>query len=153
LLKNDRQILPLKKSGTIALIGPLAENQKDLLGTWHGAGDWQNVITVAAGITNVAGPAVKILYAKGANLLDDTAQRELLQKFGADIPVDARSPKDLLTQAVAVANQADVVVAVLGESSTMSGEAAAAVRSACPNARKTCCAPWRKPTSRSCWWL
>ncbi len=124
LLKNDRSILPLKKSGAIALIGPLAENQKDLLGTWHGAGDWQNVVSVIAGITNVAGSGVKILYAKGANLQDDTAQRELLQKFGADIPVDARSPKDLLTQAVAVANKADVVVAVLGESSTMSGEAA-----------------------------
>jgi len=124
LLKNDGQILPLKKGGTIALVGPLADDQKDLLGTWHGAGDWKAVVGVATGISNVAGANVKVIYAKGANLVDDPAQRELLQKFGSDMTVDARSPKDLIADAVAAANKADVVVAVLGESSGMSGEAA-----------------------------
>ena len=42
LLKNDRQVLPLKKSGTIALVGPLADDQRNLLGSWSAAGDWQS---------------------------------------------------------------------------------------------------------------
>ena len=124
LLKNDRQILPLKKAGTIALIGPLADDQQNLLGTWHAAGDWRQVVSVQTGISNMIGSAVKILHAKGANLEDDPALRKLLQAFGAEIPVDKRSPGEMVAEAVAVATHADVVVAVLGESSGMSGEAA-----------------------------
>ena len=76
------------------------------------------------GISNVVGSAVTILHAKGANLIDDPALRATLKAFGEDIPVDARSPQEMLAEAVALANRADVVVAVLGESSGMSGEAA-----------------------------
>jgi beta-glucosidase len=124
LLKNDRQILPLKKSGTIALIGPLADDQVDLLGSWHAAGDWQQVVSVRTGISNVAGSALTVLHAKGANLVDDPALRSTLKAFGAEIPVDSRSPQEMLAEAVGMASRADVVVAVLGESSGMSGEAA-----------------------------
>jgi beta-glucosidase len=124
LLKNDAQILPLKKSGTIALIGPLADDQQDLLGAWHAAGDWRTVVSVRTGISNVAGASVTVLHAKGANLVDEPAQRKLLQAFGADIPLNPRPPAEMVAQAVAIAKQADVVVAVLGESSGMSGEAA-----------------------------
>jgi beta-glucosidase len=124
LLKNDRELLPLKKSGVIALIGPLANDQQNLLGAWHAAGDWPQVITVQTGLSNAVGSHVKILRAQGANLMDDPAQRKLLQTFGSEITVDRRSPRELLAEAVTVATQADVVVAVLGESSGMSGEAA-----------------------------
>ena len=124
LLKNDRQILPLKKSAVIALVGPLADDQQNLLGSWRAAGDWQQAVSVWTGISNVAGSAVTILHAKGANLVDDPALRETLKAFGAEIPVDARSPQEMVAEAVAVAAHADVVVAVLGESSGMSGEAA-----------------------------
>ncbi len=124
LLKNDRQILPLRKSGIIALVGPLADDQQDLLGCCRAAGNWQQAVSVRAGINNVAGSAVTILYAKGANLVDDPAQRETLKAFGTEIPVDTRSPQEMMAEAVAVAGRADVVVAVLGESSGMSGEAA-----------------------------
>ena len=124
LLKNDRQTLPLKKAGTIALVGPLADDQKDLLGCWHAAGDWQEVVSVAAGISNVAGPAVTILRAKGANITDDTNLLATLKAFGAEVASDARTPQEMIGEAVAAAKQADVVVAVLGESSAMSGEAA-----------------------------
>ena len=116
LLKNDQQVLPLKKSGTIALIGPLADDQQNLLGSWRAAGDWRLAISVQMGISNVAGSAVTILSAKGANLVDDAALRATLKAFGAEIPVDARSPREMLAEAVAAANRADVVVAVLGES-------------------------------------
>ena len=124
LLKNDRQILPLKKSGAVALIGPLADDQVDLLGSWHAAGDWQQVVSVQAGFSNVLGPAVTVLRAKGANLVDDPALRATLKAFGSEIPVDVRSPKEMISEAVDVAGRADVIVAVLGESSGMSGEAA-----------------------------
>ncbi len=124
LLKNENQILPLKKSGTIALIGPLADDQVDPLGNWHAAGDWKQVVSVRTGISNAAGSTVTVLHAKGANLVDDPSLRATLKAFGAEIPVDSRPPEDLLAEAVAVAAKADVVVAVLGESAGMSGEAA-----------------------------
>jgi beta-glucosidase len=124
LLKNDQQILPLKKSGVIALVGPLADDQQDVLGSWHAAGDGRQAVGVLTGISNVAGSAVTILRAKGANLIDDPALRATLKAYGAEIPVDQRSPEQMLAEAVEVANRADVVVAVLGEPAAMSGEAA-----------------------------
>ena len=68
-------------------------------------------------------PAVTTLHAKGANLTDDPMLRATLKAFGEEIPVDSRSPREMVAEAVAVAARADVVVAVLGESSSMSGEA------------------------------
>jgi len=124
LLKNDQQILPLKKSGTIALVGPLADDRQNLLGSWRAAGDWRRAVSVEAGISNAVGSAVTVLHAKGANLIDDPALRATLKAFGEDIPVDSRSPQQMLSEAVAVASNADTVVAVLGESSGMTGEAA-----------------------------
>jgi beta-glucosidase len=124
LLKNDQQILPLKKSGIIALVGPLADDQEDVLGCWHAAGDGRQAVSVLTRISNVAGSSVTILRANGANLIDDPALRATLKAFGAEIPVDGRSPREMLAEAVEVAARADVVVAVLGESAAMSGEAA-----------------------------
>jgi beta-glucosidase len=124
LLKDDQHILPLKESGIIALVGPLADDQTNLLGSWRAAGDWHRAISVRMGISNVAGSAVTVLYAKGANLIDNPMLRATLKAFGEYIPVDPRPPQEMLAQAVAVAKRADVVVAVLGESSGMSGEAA-----------------------------
>ena len=123
LLKNDSEVLPLKKSGKIALIGPLADDKTNLLGSWRAAGDWRQAVSVRAGISNVVGSAVKVLYAKGANLIDDPELRKTLEAFGEFVPVDNRSPHQLIKEAVAVAKRADVVVAVLGETSGMSGEA------------------------------
>ena len=69
LLKNNNNILPLKKSGTIALIGPLADNKENMPGTWSVAADFSKSISVLEGLKNVAGPNVNILYAKGSNLI------------------------------------------------------------------------------------
>jgi beta-glucosidase len=124
LLKNASQALPLKKTGTVALIGPLADRQRDLLGSWSAAGDWKLAVSVLDGIRAAAGGGMSVLHAKGANLVDDPGLLEVLNANGGDIVPDKRSPEELLVEAVAVANQADVVVAVLGESFGMSGEAA-----------------------------
>jgi beta-glucosidase len=122
LLKNNNQVLPLKKSGTIALIGPLADNKRNMLGTWSVSGDPEKSVTIIQGIKNVAGNDVNILYAKGANISDDTALIKRVNVFGTEIDVDQKSPEDMISDAVATANKADVVVAVLGEAADMTGE-------------------------------
>jgi len=123
LLKNSGQTLPLRKSGTIALVGPLAADQRNLLGSWSAAGDWKKSVSIAEGIKQAA-PALSVLQAKGANLVDDPALLLALNAAGGDIALDKRSPQELLDEAVAAANKADTVIAVLGESFGMSGEAA-----------------------------
>jgi beta-glucosidase len=124
LLKNNNQTLPLKKSGTIALIGPLANDKSNMLGTWAVSGDAQLSIPVLDGIKNVAGNGVKILYAKGANITDDTLLAKKANVFGERVSRDLQSPEQLLQQAKATADKVDVVVAVVGEASEMTGEAA-----------------------------
>lgn len=122
LLKNNNQLLPLKKSGTIALVGPLADNQRNMLGTWVVAGDWKQSVSVMQGIKNVAGNSVNILYAKGANITDDSLLKVRTNALGVEVETDPRSPEDMINEAVDAANKADVVVAVVGEAADMSGE-------------------------------
>lgn len=124
LLKNDRQTLPLSEKGTIALVGPLADSKNNMLGTWAVSGDLQQAVTVREGIRNVAGDKVKVLYAKGANLTDDTTLAKNVNVFGPRAEIDSRTPDAMLQESLDAANKADVVVAVLGEASEMSGESA-----------------------------
>ncbi|HEX2631125.1 MAG TPA: beta-glucosidase BglX [Chitinophagaceae bacterium] len=121
LLKNNNSILPLKKSGTIALIGPLADSKENMPGTWSVATDLSKAISVRQGIQNVAGN-VKVLYAKGSNLDADSNYEKRATMFGRTIARDNRSDAELLNEAIAIANQSDVIVAALGEASEMSGE-------------------------------
>ena len=122
LLKNNNQLLPLKKSGTIALVGPLADNHRNMLGTWSVAGDPSKSVSVLEGIKNVAGSDVGILYAKGANISDDSFLIKRTNVFGAEIEPEKRTAEILLNEAVTTASKADVIVAVLGEAADMSGE-------------------------------
>ena len=125
LLKNANNTLPLKKSGTIALVGPLADNQRDLVGNWSAAGDWKQAISVRTAMEQAASAGYQVKYAKGANLIEDTALLKKLNAFGGNIIADsAMNTQQLIEQAVQTAASADVVVAVLGESQGMSGEAA-----------------------------
>jgi len=121
LLKNDQQLLPLKKTGTIALVGPLANDQRNMLGTWSVAGDFTKSIPVMAGIKNVAHD-IHIIYAKGANISDDSMLVKRTNTLGLEIETDSRSADAMVDEAIAAAKQADVVVAVLGEAADMSGE-------------------------------
>jgi beta-glucosidase len=95
-----------------------------MLGTWAVSGDPQMSIPVLDGMKSVGGPGVNILYAKGANISDDTLFAKKVNVFGTRIDIDKRSPAEMLTEALNVANQSDVIVAVVGEASEMSGEAA-----------------------------
>src|SRR5947209_2136229 len=74
LLKNERETLPLSKElKSIALIGPLADNQQDLLGSWSGDGQAGEAVTLLAGIKAKLSPSTKINYAKGCDINSDSA--------------------------------------------------------------------------------
>ncbi len=123
LLKNDNQLLPLKKSGNIAVIGPLANSKRNMLGTWSVSGDWQQSVSVIEGIKNVVGNKATILYAKGANIADEPEFVKRTNALGVEIEPESRSADDMINEAVQVAQESDVVIAVVGEAADMSGEA------------------------------
>jgi len=123
LLKNKGNILPLKKSGTIALIGPLADNRENMPGTWSVAANFSKAISVLDGLKEVAGSNVKIVTARGSNLDEDSLFEERAGMFGKSLHRDKRPADVILKEAVDIANQSDVVVAALGESAEMTGEA------------------------------
>jgi beta-glucosidase len=122
LLKNNNQTLPLKKAGSIALVGPLADNHRDMLGTWVIAGEWQKSVSVMEGIKNVVGNNVAINYAKGANITEDSLFIKRLNFGPGMVALDAKPADELLKEAVDAAKKSDVIVAVVGESQSMSGE-------------------------------
>jgi beta-glucosidase len=136
LLKNNNQVLPLKKSGTVALIGPLADNKNNMLGTWAPTGNPQLSVPVLEGIKNAAGNEVNILYARGSNISDDLDFAKKVNVFGTRIDIDERSPDAMLQEAVSTARRADVVVAVVGEASEMSGESANRTNLLLPESQK-----------------
>jgi beta-glucosidase len=104
LLKNSGGALPIAKTGSIAVVGPLADDQHDMLGAWWGRGQDSDAVTVLQGIKNNA-PAANVTYAQGCD-----AECTSTARFGA---------------AQAAANAADVTVLVIGEARERSGEAAA----------------------------
>ncbi len=125
LLKNEAQTLPLKKQGKIALIGPLGDAKVDMLGSWSAAGVPMQAVTLYQGLRNAVGDKAQVVYARGANITDDAHVVDYLNFLNWDAPEvvqDPRPPKELIANAVAVANQADVVVAAVGESRGMSHE-------------------------------
>ena len=136
LLKNEGQLLPLKKSGTIALIGPLAEAKENMAGTWSVATKQENSISLFNGMKSVVGNSAKILYAKGSNLDYDAAYEERATMFGKTLHRDQRTNEQLLTEALQIANQSDVIVAALGESAEMSGESSSRTNLEIPKAQK-----------------
>jgi beta-glucosidase len=105
LLRNEHQLLPLKKGGTIALIGPLIKSVRDNLGFWsyEWPDDSDRIVSPWAGIQRKTGDGTKLLYARGCDLTDTS--------------------RDGFAAAVETARQADVVIMNVGEKPDMSGEA------------------------------
>lgn len=122
LLKNQNNLLPLKKSGTIALIGPLADNKQNMPGTWSVAANFENATSVLKGLQETVGDKLTILHARGSNLDEDSLFEERAGMFGKSLRRDSRPASVILQEALDIANRADVIVAALGESSEMSGE-------------------------------
>lgn len=111
LMKNEDQTLPLNREevNDIAVIGPLADNQYDLLGSWSAAGEHEDNITLLEGIRNNVGDHTNVSYTIGAELGFDEYSTEGFN------------------EAVQIASQADVAVVAVGEGRHMSGEAASRV--------------------------
>jgi beta-glucosidase len=123
LLKNDKQTLPLQKQGTIALIGPMADSQRDIMGSWSAAGVVKQSVTVREGLQNAVKDKASILYAKGANITQDKSIVDYLNEYETAVAFDTRPPQQMIDEAVKIAKQADVVVAVVGEAQGMAHEA------------------------------
>ncbi len=101
--RNGRKILPLASPGNIAVIGPLADTQLDMLGSWHAAGDQNKVVTLLAGL-NHHFTSSEINYVKGCEI------------YGAD--------RSGIKEALNLARKSDVVILAIGENQAQSGEAA-----------------------------
>jgi beta-glucosidase len=103
LLKNDG-VLPLAdRAKTIAVVGPLASSKTAPLGPWHAKGRGEETVSVLEGIEEQAGASRRVLHARGCDVEGESTDR--------------------FQDAIQAAEQADVVIAVVGEDETMSGEA------------------------------
>ena len=130
LLRNEGGLLPLASPGSvelssIAVIGPLADSRRDILGPWVFDFDLDETVTVLAGIRNRAGHAVEVGYAPGIR----PAQRvfpSMFDMFANNAPADPDGFDDdaELARAVTLARESDVALVVLGEWQNMIGEAA-----------------------------
>ena len=121
LLKNDKDLLPLKKQGKIALIGPLANNRANMAGTWCVAFTPERYSTLKEGMERALKDKATLLYAQGCNVWAD-AQLQKDGEFGKTIE---RGDDALLkAEALKVAQEADVIVCAMGETADMSGESA-----------------------------
>lgn len=104
LLKNSGSTLPLSKEiKKLAVIGPLADNKKELIGSWSAQGDGNKCVSVLEGIKSHVSPKTQILYAKGSEINDNIQTG--------------------FAEAIKIAKQSDAVVLVVGEAAWMSGEA------------------------------
>ncbi len=115
-------LLPLKKSGTIAVIGPLADNKENMPGTWSVAANFSKATSLLTGLKEVVGSQVKFLQARGANLDEDSLFEDRAGMFGKSLHRDSRPAEVILQEALDIAKQSDVIIAALGESAEMSGE-------------------------------
>ncbi len=138
LLKNANNTLPLKKGGTIAVVGPLANTRSNMPGTWSVAVDLTKPATVVEGIQEVAGNNAKVVYAKGSHLINDAKYEQNATMFGRTLHRDqeTRSNEEMLQEALQISKDADVIVAALGESSEMSGESSSRTEIGIPDVQK-----------------
>ena len=121
LLKNDNQLLPLKKEGKIALIGPLANTRNNMSGTWSVAATPDRYATLKESMEKALAGKATLLYAQGSNVVYD-AQEQKDGEFGKNI---ARGDDaQMKAEALEIAKQADVIVCAMGETADMSGECA-----------------------------
>lgn len=121
LLKNQDDLLPLKREGKIALIGPLANTRANMAGTWCVAYTPDKYSTLKEGFERALKGKAELLYAQGCNLMADSL-RQRAAEFGKTI--ERGDDAALKAEALAVAARADVIVCAMGESADMSGECA-----------------------------
>lgn len=119
LLKNENQLLPLKKQGKIALIGPMADNRINMAGTWSVAAVPDKYSTLKEAMMRAVHGKATVLCAQGCNFTSDS----LLQDAGSHYRKTAwGDPAKMHDEAIGIAQEADVIVCAMGEEAEMSGE-------------------------------
>lgn len=135
LLKNDGQLLPLKRQGKIALVGPLANTRANMPGTWSVAADFNNYKSLYESMKDAVGNKAEVVYAKGSNLMYDATMEANSTMFGREIR-DNRNAKVILDEALQTVAGVDVIVAAVGESSEMTGESSSRSNLELPDAQR-----------------
>ena len=119
LLKNENQLLPLKKQGKIALIGPMADNRINMAATWSVAAVPDKYSTLKEAMMRAVHGKATVLCAQGCNFTSDS----LLQDAGSHYRKTAwGDPAKMHDEAIGIAKEADVIVCAMGEEAEMSGE-------------------------------
>ena len=119
LLKNEGDILPLKKQGKIALIGPMADNRINMVGTWAPTADNSKYATLKEAMEQALKGKATLTYAQGCNFTSDST----LQKDGGFYRATPfKDSETLKREALNIAKEADVIICAMGESAEMSGE-------------------------------
>lgn len=138
LLKNDNNTLPLAKKGKIAVIGPLGNTRENMPGTWSVATPLDKSISLMDGLKAAVGDKAEVNYAKGSHLVADSVYENHATMFGRSLHRDQekRTNQQMLDEAINLANQSDVVIAALGESSEMSGESSSRTNIDIPDVQK-----------------
>jgi beta-glucosidase len=127
LLRNEGQLLPLRLSDikSLAVIGPLADSQPDLLSFWAVSADPKDVVTVVEGIRNKVGKRIPVEYAQGVDINRKYPLFfDVIQGKPQPVPWTEAQSQAEFDRAVELAGRSDLVVLVLGQLSSMSGELA-----------------------------
>lgn len=128
LLKNEKNILPIKENQKIALIGPYADNFA-ITGEWSMFSERENIVTIKQALEERIGKE-KILYAKGSNMLTTREMNYILKSEGKPLlknGEELKTKKKYLNEAMTVAKNADIIVLAVGEHYKQSGEGNARV--------------------------
>ena len=121
-MKNEElaaPVLPLKKQGKIALIGPLADNRSNMVGCWSTGDTPELYSTLKEAMERAVGDKAQVLFAQGCNIYADEATQNGAT-FGR--PIDRVDDAQAKAEALRVAAEADVIVCAMGELAEMSGE-------------------------------
>lgn len=119
LLKNEGNVLPLKKTGRIALVGPMADNRVNMVGTWSPTATNDRYATLKEAMEKALKGKATVSYAQGCNFTNDST----LQKNGGFYRATPfKDAGELKSEALRIAREADVIVCAMGESAEMSGE-------------------------------
>lgn len=135
LLKNEGEVLPLKRQGKIALIGPMGNTRANMPGTWSVAATAEKYRSLYESLQAAVGNKATVTYAKGSNLVYDADLEARATMFGREMR-DSRDSREMLDEALRVARDADAIVAAVGESSEMSGESSSRSDLTLPDAQR-----------------
>ena len=136
LLKNNNNVLPISKNAKIAVVGPLADSKRDILGSWSAAGRASLAVTPLEGIKHAANNAQSVDYAFGANLSNDANLYRFLNLYAETTKFDNRPADKMIAEAVDKAKKADVVIAFVGEAQGMAHESSSRTDISLPASQK-----------------